>query len=1794
MNKGIEKKQRTGLEVAVIGIAGRFPGAKNVRHYWENLKNEVESIYFFTDEELEKNGVSSEQLSNPNYVKAFGVLEDLEYFDASFFSYTPKEAEIMNPQVRHFYECSWQALEDAGYNPETYDGLIGVYAGATSSFNWEGIVLLSGKDREVGSFAARTLADAVYFPTRMSYKLNLKGPSFFIQSACSTSLAAIHMASRAVLSGECQMALAGGVRIGVNQTKGYLYEEGMILSPDGHCRAFSAEANGTVSGNGIGIVLLKRLKNAIADRDHIYAVIKGSAMNNDGNRKVGYTSPSVQGQADAIRTALAMARVTPESIGYIEAHGTGTPLGDPVEMEALTVAFNTDKRNYCPIGSVKSNFGHLDTAAGVAGFIKTVLVLKNKLIPPSLHFNSPNPKIDFENSPFYVNHSLTEWKSNGAPRRAGVSSFGIGGTNIHVILEEAPTLEDSDKSRACQVLLLSAKTQSALQRMEDEFVAYLKNNPSINIADATYTLTIGRKHFNYRKMVVCSSLEDTINVFSTPESTKVHESVLTGKDEDKPVVFMFPGQGAQYIDMGLDLYRAEPLFRREMDDCFHILKSLLDFDIKELLYPSETQQEQDLTDPTSSPEKSLQINQTEITQAVIFIFEYAMAKMLMVWGIKPYAMSGHSIGEYTAACLAGVFSLEDALKTVVCRGKLMQRMPTGSMLSIPLPEKEIKPFLDDQISLAAVNSSSRCVVSGNHKSIDKLKSKLHAMGFESTLLHTSHAFHSNMMEPILNEFKDHLDTIELNEPGIPYISNLTGKWIGPEESKNPGYWVKHLRNTVRFSGGIETLLEKEHAVFIEVGPGNALSTFVRQHKNKKKSHVVVDTVRKPKDQTADDYFLLNKIGQLWLYGVKIDWPKFYENQKRQRISLPGYSFDRHRFHIDENAILTGKGLIAEKTLHKKKNIKDWFYVPSWKRSIFPVTNQSGTEEKFNWLIFLDDRGVGFELAKKLEKNNHHVINVQMGPEFQKISRHQFSINPGESNGYIKLLADLKRTEKIPSRIIHLWSLKDIHIKIYDAETFESCLDIHFYSLLYLAQAIGKDITSDINIDIVTADVHDVNGTESLHPERAAVLGPCKTIPQEFPNIRCRCIDIELPRSKNAVKAGLDKLNNLFQEISTDHSDMVVAHRNNRRWVQIFEPLPLEDSLEEKVTLTLKQRGVYLITGGLGRIGFTMGRYLAKEFQARLILTGSSEFPPRDHWQQWVADKDPGDTISRKIKKVLELEDLGAKVLVFSANVADAREMQMVIKEAEIKFAPIDGVIHAAGVVRGHSIDSIGNLDKSKCNMQLQPKLQGLLVLEKLLVKKDLDFFMLTSSLAAILGGLGFMAYSTANILMDAYTHYHNRTASSHWISVNWDGWRVSERSGHHTSRGTLADLAMEPDEGTKAFLRILSCSNTSQVVNSTGDLQLRINQWIKLESVQEEGSDAQKQGTIQQRPNLTTPYIEPRNEIEQDLCDIWKKLFGYELIGIDDDFHEIGGDSLKAVTITAQIKKIGYPTNLAEMLMAQTIRKLAEIISQKGVAIKTAEELYEENLLSKLECIEKLNHGRNEKTMFFIHPAHGMVNQYKELALLLEKNYNVYGIQARGVKPGTKMWQNPIQMIDDYLEQILALQSSGPYIIAGYCIGVAVAYELVRRLESLGHVVEKLIIVDEPSSLPDHYLKMLRVLEYLPDSFKKILLYLTAKQFKKKIQTIKPPAIDGGDGELYKEKFIKYLNTLIRHITPVAIIKASIFAPFADTSEYERGTAEHLGKLTSGDVTVLKIPGEHNTLFETPWVEKLAEVILNM
>ena len=880
-------------EIAIVGLSGRFPGARNLDEFWDRLCKGAELITFFSDEELLRHGVDATALDDPHYVRAEAVLEDIELFDASFFGFTGREAETLDPQHRLFLEESWAALENSGYNPEIHQGRIGVFAG--ESLNTYFLHNLYPNRKLLDSLGASQVVignDRDYLATQVSFRMNLKGPSLSVQTACSTSLVAVHVACQSLLNHECDMALAGGVSVSVPQGLGGHYQEGGIVSPDGHCRAFDAQARGTVKGSGVGVVVLKRLADAIKERDTIHAVIKGSAINNDGAAKVGYTAPAVAGQASVIEEALAVASIEPGTISYVEAHGTGTALGDPVEMAALTQAFRTgtEATGFCAIGSVKTNIGHLDAAAGVAGLIKTILALEHREIPPSLHFEKPNPNIDFSNSPFFVNTELRCWDPNGIPRRAGVSSFGIGGTNAHVVLEEAPASAICESSDSPHLLVLSARTQSALATAADNLAAYLKQHSDLDLGDVAFTLNAGRKNFEHRLTTVCRDVDDAVTVLSAPNSARVF--VGSPRHAKRPVAFMFPGQGAQYVGMGRELYEREPVFSGELEHCAELLRSSLGVDLREIIYA------QDL----SAEEAALRLADTRFAQPALFSVEYALAKLWMAWGVEPQAMIGHSIGEYVAACLAGVFSLEDVLGLIAARGEIMFRQPRGAMLAVSLTQQQAESYLTEQISLAAINSPSLCVLSGPIDAIEHLERQLTAADVICRRLHTSHAFHSVMMEPAIEEFAALVEKVALHAPRIPYLSNVTGTWITAEQAVDPRYWARQLREPVQFSRGVVSLLDDPALVLLEAGPGQTLGALAGQQPGAALDAVMLASLRPPKGEQSEVEFLLKTAGRLWSVGVEIDWSGFYSGQQRRRVPLPTYPFERRRYWIDPPSV----------------------------------------------------------------------------------------------------------------------------------------------------------------------------------------------------------------------------------------------------------------------------------------------------------------------------------------------------------------------------------------------------------------------------------------------------------------------------------------------------------------------------------------------------------------------------------------------------------------------------------------------------------------------------------------------------------------------------------------------------------------------------------------------------------------------------------------------------------------------------------------------------------------------------
>ncbi len=879
----IDNKKATECnDIAIIGMAGRFPGANTIEELWEILKSGKETTKFFSEEELDPS-ISKSLKQDERYIKARGIIDKAQYFDASFFGINPKLAELMDPQQRIFLEIAWEVLETANHLPEHFPGTIGVYAGCGNNTYFINNVL-SQKDliEKTGSLQVTTVNDKDYISSRTAYCLNLKGPAVTVQSACSTSLLAIVQAVEAIRKSQCDVAIAGGAAISVPINNGHIYQEGAMLSSDGHCRPFDASASGTVFSDGAGVILLKRKDRAEADGNTIYAIIKGIGISNDGGDKGSFTAPSTEGQAAAISMAIQDAGIDPSFISYVETHGTATPLGDPIEIEGLKLAFGHQQKNqYCAIGSIKSNMGHLTIAAGVAGVIKTALALHHKQLPASIHFKKPNPEIDFTNSPFFVNNEFKEWKSENK-KIAGVSSFGVGGTNVHIILEEAEALnKESSVNRPTHLISWSAKTEWSLREYPKKLLNYLLQHEEVNLADISYTLQTCKQQFNHRDYIVASSNKDLIEKLSL----KLESS---GKKIDKDItdiIFMFPGQGSQHINMAKDFYHNEPVFKGAVEECVALFEKELKGDIRLFIYPEN-----------ANTEAEENLKNTRYAQPSLFVIEYAFAKLWISWGLQPSCFIGHSIGEFVAAHLAGVFSLGDAIKLIAARGSLMSELPKGSMLSIRIEPDKLKLLLPDTLSIAAINSPGLCVVAGPYNLVHTFSEELEKRGIVNRLLNTSHAFHSAMMDPVVEPFEKIVQTIALHPPRIPIISTVTGEFLTNEEALDAHYWANHLRAPVLFATAIKTSLDRGFKMFLEAGPRNILATLTKQQSSGSNSVILesADLTRNVSNYEC----ILNTIGTLWINGVQPEWKAFYAGQKRLKIQLPTYAFERKLFWVD--------------------------------------------------------------------------------------------------------------------------------------------------------------------------------------------------------------------------------------------------------------------------------------------------------------------------------------------------------------------------------------------------------------------------------------------------------------------------------------------------------------------------------------------------------------------------------------------------------------------------------------------------------------------------------------------------------------------------------------------------------------------------------------------------------------------------------------------------------------------------------------------------------------------------------
>lgn len=1352
-----EQEHEIATGIAIVGMACRFPGASNPDTFWENIRTGVESILTLDREELLRNGVSESQIDDRCYVGRCAVLDGYDRFDAGFFGYSPLEASIMDPQHRQFLECAWESLESAGYDPSQYEGSIGVYAGSGyNTYLARHLLPNEAFVQQHGFFLLRhTANDKDFLSTTASYKFDLKGPSINIQTACSTSLVAVHAACQSLQGRECDMALAGGVTIELPQGQGYLYAEGEILSPDGHCRPFDAEARGTVFGSGVGVVVLKRLQDAIDAGDTIFAVIKATAVNNDGSEKVSYLAPSVKGQAAAITEALGMADVEPDTIGFVECHGTGTPMGDPVEVAALSEAFGLvgARAQYCALGSVKANIGHLDTAAGVAALIKAAQIVRYGEIPPMVNFSSHMSAIKWAQTPFYVPDSLRSWASPELPRRACVNSLGVGGTNAHVVLEQAPEVPLGQGARDCQLVVISARNERTLESARLQLVNYLeKHRERLQdreaFADVTYTLGVGRKSFSHRAYIVAQNVDDAILQLQDLKLGQV--STKTTKSMPPKLVFMFAGGGSQYPGMGRDLYQTERVYRESVDLCLNLLDRHIDFDLRELLFPDSDRHDW-AANEMRRPSRSV---------VSLFVTQYSLSQLFQSWGIAPEALVGHSLGENTAACLAGVFSLSEALGLVALRGKLFEKVEAiteGGMLSVQLPLRELQPLLSHELDIAAHNGEEMVVVSGPDAALSRLEATLNTYDHEHQRVRIRVAAHSRYLEPVLEEFRMYTHRMQLNVPAIPIMSNVTGEWLTDAQATDPDYWVRHLRQTVLFSQGIANVLATGPCSLVEVGPGRAMSSLTRASTLFGSGHQVVQSMRTDSDPSSDVASILLATGQLWQNNVNIKWPLFYDEQTRKRTPLPTYPFERERYWIDPPA--RGKGGAS---LERSETPEDWLHQPVWN-----VAPRNADNVLSGVLLLVGTHPLVDALAALLaDLDGVRCLRVDHDIEYQAKSNGDFSLDILQQQHWTALFSDLAARGQLPNNIVYCASLNVRCESVKPAQAlFENGMDLCFSGLLLMLQAgLLHDAELALRLFAVTDTAVALPGDDDAQPLGALVTGPVAVVAKEASGIHARHIDVQRihPNRTQGIAA------TVVEELRSERPNGVtIAIRRGISYERGWSKFPgrASTTISSPANLVSANARTVLITGGMGGIGLEAAAVLAAQGPVNLILLGRSDFPARREWPALARQR---GAPAEKAQYLLGLEEKGAHIEVCTGDVTSLADMRQVESNIRARFGVVDFVIHGAGSID----DDLLLLKTPEASARvIAPKVLGLLHLLDVFKAHPITDIWLFSSSSSFAGLKGQIDYVSANAVLDAVALSGLNETGTQITAINWPAWR---------------------------------------------------------------------------------------------------------------------------------------------------------------------------------------------------------------------------------------------------------------------------------------------------------------------------------------------------------------------------------------------------------------------------------------
>jgi len=1665
-------------DIAVVGLAGRFPGAPNIDAFWNNLVNGVESVREFSEEELIAAGVSAADYLSENYVARGTVLEDAYDFEPEFFGVTRSDAQIVSPQIRMFMKTAWETLEVAGYPIEPADHRIGVFAGCGNP-NY----LAAERHVPEAQRLQRLIGNgADFLATRTAYALGLTGPAIGIQTACSTSLVAVAHAVNAIRSGQCEMAIAGGSSCSWPMGEGYQHGAGLIYSADGHCRTFDHRASGTIFSQASGAVLLRPLQDAINAGDTIHAVIKGVGVNNDGARKGGYAAPSIQGQCDVIQAALDDAQISAEQIGLMEAHGTATKIGDPIEVSGLKQAWqrDTQEKQFCAIGSVKANVGHADAAAGIVGLLKVILSLKHKMIPPLVNYETPNPEIVFPDTPFYVNTEAIEWKSDQSTRFAAISSFGMGGTNAHLVVAEgqcssvagacdiAPQVTESkdgvdavaETTSALQLIPFSARTSESLQ---DLLKRWNQPNSSVNanFRDIAFTLQSGRKHFARRAFAIANDNQqlNTAIAATVADDPALAESsgsqrlfLGNSKAIKRKIVFLFTGQGAQYANMARDLYEREPVFRKALDECDAELKIVGDGLLNWLF--------------ATAP--ACDINQTQYAQVALFSVSYAQAKLWQSWGVSPDAMIGHSIGEYAAATIAGVISLKDALAIVAKRGQLMQSMPPGSMLAVMHHDRDIQTLLQqsDSLDLAVVNSRSVAVVAGPDKAIDRFATMLDSQDVKSKKLHTSHAFHSSMMEPMLDPFVQAFSGVQLSEAKIPYLSNVSGTWITKTQATDPNYYAQQIRSTVKFAENLETLMASEDDyLFIELGPGTTL-TQISKTQFSGGSHAAVATLPGPKQADVDSRrFTWEALGRCWTEGLEVDWNRLRPETttRPRRVVLPTYCFNEQTYRAEKEHI----GSRPDEAVSGP-----WYNVPGWKQDHLadhlanPQQNADrsqpnrATQQANRWLV-LTSSGLTADAIKGILSGtveNLEVISVVIADGYKKRSDNEYSVRPDQFEDYQQLMQDIQ-ADKTLVGVIHGWTLSDSSAANSDSGSsdFWNQQQKSTLSLAWLSKAIGEVVVDHaVSLNILTQGVADIDPAAKPQPANHCFLGAAAVIQKEYRTIHTKVVDMGGDVSSALTQTMLNKL-----LVSQVHEPLLALDRGNW-WKQNYDRV----SLAADTTALIQNGSTIVCTGGLGGLARNMTLQLASQFEnLKVVLLARNVLPPEDQWDQILAEPVETQSVSELQQRIEDYRQLKSlcDVSVIKCDVSDRQQLVAALKQCNDRFGKIDLLLHTAGVLNDGIV-------ATKTWEQLEPVLAAKSLAADVCCQyirqtpdaiRSLVFF---SSIASDIGLFGQFAYSAANNYLDGLCHQmkHESASNTRTLSVNWPAFRdvgMAVRSQVDLSvdaalQREITENSFTVAEGTEALIGIVNNPTHTRVVLSKQSFSSRLQvaledgRSVTLGSQVETGAASMGDGAV---------------NVNDLMLEIWRQQFGNDQLTLDDDYFELGGDSLMAVGMIAQVEKaFGKMVPISHLINSPTPRKLVRklgLINDSEETHTDQTETLEKDLPLGVVCLKQSE--STQPPLMLLHGADGAVMFYREFASRLNTQSTIYGLESPLLSdPEFEIPDSVEQLAVGYLQRIRTLQPQGPYRIAGYSFGGVLAYEIVRQLESDGEKVETLIMYD--------------------------------------------------------------------------------------------------------------------------------------